>query len=239
MLDGERRHDGTSSSGTTGPGQFFAYDSEQCSAVALTNHRSIGLTLRRAELEVAVGAIIPTVDILAGALNSSGLRPFLATQLALLEQHCEHLSAAERAASLDSTLDLALLTLRTTIGTFATVPPQLRRRGLFTAACHHIQRHFSRPGLDAAEIAHAVGCSRMTLYRICAERNLTVGDAIRQARLRRAAEMLAHLPVTTTIEAVAQACGFLSLRTFYRLFRQQFGMTPDEMRALRPRHDTR
>ena len=234
MLEGERRYETASGSGTTGPGGFFAYDGGRHSAVALTRHRCLSLTIRRPEMEAVMGPAVPAVDILARALDSSGLRPFLITQLTLLQQHSERLSDAERAAGLDNTLDLALLVLRTAIGT-AVVPASLRKRALFTAAGHYIERHCHKPALDADEIARAIGCSRMTLYRVFAEQDLTIGDAIRQVRLQRAAEMLTRRPVTMTVEQVARCCGIVSLRTFYRQFRQAFDMTPDEMRTAQPR----
>jgi two-component system, sensor histidine kinase ChiS len=58
---------------------------------------------------------------------------------------------------------------------------------------------------------------------------MTVADALRQARLDQARNLLAAMP-QLPIADVALRCGLPEARTFNRLFKQSYGMTPSELR---------
>ena len=58
---------------------------------------------------------------------------------------------------------------------------------------------------------------------------MTFPNYINSLRLKRAAEILIEHP-THTIESVANDCGIPVAQTFYRLFRDKYGMTPTEYR---------
>lgn len=58
---------------------------------------------------------------------------------------------------------------------------------------------------------------------------MTFPSYINSLRLRHAAEILLAHP-THTIESVAHDCGLPVAQTFYRLFKTEFGMTPNEYR---------
>ena len=51
-------------------------------------------------------------------------------------------------------------------------------------------------------------------------------SAVRLTEARRQLESIPHLTVTD----VARACGFDSLATFYRTFRQAYGLAPGDLR---------
>ncbi|GAA5178993.1 GyrI-like domain-containing protein [Niveibacterium umoris] len=63
----------------------------------------------------------------------------------------------------------------------------------------------------------------------------TLQDFIRHRRLEKAGGQLVHNP-TTTIQTVAQHCGFTSAEAFSRAFSQHFGMNPSAWRAGGYRH---
>jgi transcriptional regulator GlxA family with amidase domain len=58
---------------------------------------------------------------------------------------------------------------------------------------------------------------------------MTVADALRQARLDQARSMLAAMP-QVAISDIALRCGLPEARTFNRLFKQFYGVTPSELR---------
>ncbi len=102
-------------------------------------------------------------------------------------------------------------------------------RALYAAAMQYIDRRLSSANLDGDQIARAVGCSRATLYRAFAEQGQTIGDVVRRARLDRVGHLLATMPHLTVSDA-AMRYGLLEIRTFNRLFKQFYGMTPSEYR---------
>ena len=60
----------------------------------------------------------------------------------------------------------------------------------------------------------------------------TIGEYITGLRLNYALELLAHQGEKYTIEAAALDAGFGSRSTFLRLFRKQYGLSPQDYRKL-------
>src|SRR5699024_7707161 len=131
---------------------------------------------------------------------------------------------AERGLLLEHTERLALATLTQALSAQTGRAPRLQQdNNLFEAAQHYIARHFNTPGLQVAQVAHALGCSRAALYRAFARRDCSVADMIRTRRLDHAGQLLAKTASTTRIGDIAAHCGYADLRTFNRAFRARFG----------------
>jgi AraC-like DNA-binding protein len=87
-------------------------------------------------------------------------------------------------------------------------------------------RNFTRSGIDHEEIISTLVTNRTTLAEaVKAVSGLTVQEYINRMRIEEA-KLLLETSHSTTIEGIAEACGFATDRTFYRLFRNAYGLTP-------------
>lgn len=94
------------------------------------------------------------------------------------------------------------------------------------------RRLFLQPDLNREQVAAELGTNKLYLANAISEHaDLTFTEYINRWRLEYARELLAK-DHTTKIEAIAQMCGFNSVRTFYRLFQQTYQLTPTEFRRL-------
>ena len=90
---------------------------------------------------------------------------------------------------------------------------------------------FREPELSREQLSQRLGTNRTYLadaVKACTGR--TLGDFINHHRLRWAAETLMSAP-HLSVTAVGEEAGFSSRATFYRLFQQQYGMSPAAYRA--------
>ena len=93
----------------------------------------------------------------------------------------------------------------------------------------YIRENFASPSIYAESIAKANDVSANTVYQLVRESTgRSLGDYIESLRLERASELLktTDLPV---MEIAAQ-CGWSVPATFYRVFKQSFGIPPTQFR---------
>jgi AraC-like DNA-binding protein len=116
----------------------------------------------------------------------------------------------------------------------------LERRGLpdtlesvERAVREYVAHHASDPDLTLRTIAGSLGWSVRQIQLALQHAGTTTSDLIRATRVNRAAELLHHSPPATTIGRIAFESGFRSTSTFDVVFKQYFGLTPREARALR------
>lgn len=233
VLGGSRRHElNGDATAMAGPGDFYVYDFTRPSRVAWKAHRGVHLTLRRQAAEAALGGTVPSAGEVARALSISGLAPFLRSQFALLARHMHTLPGSERSVVLDNTIDLALAALRgSAVG--ATPDREPHRHTLFVAARRYIEDNLAHPDLDAQRIAHALGCSRSTLYRAFADHGMTVASHIRDTRLARFRHLLETAPPHIAIAEIAARVGLYDTPNLSRAFRGEFGVAPSEVKGAR------
>lgn len=231
MLAGERRH--VSADGTAGmarPGDFFTLDTTRPTGIDWTDRCVLQLSLPLHLLAAEVGTDdLPSADDIARTLSQSRLSACLRAQLKLMARHSRRLSESERGAMNDIAFDLVSAIVKTSSAGSRVEREPLNGRALVAATAHFIEKNLSSPDLDTEQIARAVGCSRATLYRAFAEQGVTVADALRRARLDRARSLIEANP-RLAISDVAMRCGLPEPRTFNRLFRQFYDMTPSELR---------
>lgn len=105
--------------------------------------------------------------------------------------------------------------------------------GLLQMAFNYLQAHYHRADLRVDDVALATGCSRSALCRLFASHSLTVAGYLRELRLTRCRQALAHASTRSNIEQTAFRHGFADLHAFSRLFKRRFGITPGQARGAR------
>lgn len=90
--------------------------------------------------------------------------------------------------------------------------------------------HLNDPDLCAEQIAAAHYISMRYLYKVLAERGISLADWIRTHRLEACRQDLASASSATIIAAVARRHGFSDMSSFSRAFRAEYGLSPREWR---------
>lgn len=103
------------------------------------------------------------------------------------------------------------------------------RAGRLEAINRHIVSNLARPDLSPDRAAAAVGISVRQLHLLFEPTGTTFSRRVLALRLKRAEQLLLDGP-DRPVTAVALACGFDSLATFYRAFKAETGMTASEFR---------
>ncbi|MGY3608092.1 MULTISPECIES: AraC family transcriptional regulator [unclassified Bradyrhizobium] len=104
------------------------------------------------------------------------------------------------------------------------------RSGFYYAARDILVRDLHQPGLSPAAVAQELGISLRQVHVLFEPMGLSFSRTLTALRVRKAGELLAMAPLRPVAD-VAYACGFDSLATFYRAFRNHYGMTPRDMRV--------
>jgi AraC-like DNA-binding protein len=95
----------------------------------------------------------------------------------------------------------------------------------------YVRAHLADPDLNATQIAAAHHISVRHLYNVLGEGGISLGDWIRQGRLEKCRDALAH-PVGQFIgiTRLARQWGFRDASSFGRGFRAAYGISPREWR---------
>jgi len=94
----------------------------------------------------------------------------------------------------------------------------------------YARNHLHDPDLCAEQIAAAHYISVRYLYKVLAERGISLADWIRTHRLEACRQELARARPATIIAAVARRHGFCDISSFSRAFRAEYGLSPGEWR---------
>ncbi|NEA30593.1 helix-turn-helix domain-containing protein [Streptomyces sp. SID13031] len=95
------------------------------------------------------------------------------------------------------------------------------------------RQHLTDPDLTATKIARAHNISVRHLYTTMSRSGIVLGEWIRGHRLEGCRRELARSAVSgRTVSSIAHAWGFGDATHFSRTFRESFGMSPREWRAL-------
>ncbi|MDL2233251.1 AraC family transcriptional regulator [Ruminococcaceae bacterium OttesenSCG-928-L11] len=107
---------------------------------------------------------------------------------------------------------------------------QQSAEGEMTAAISdYVDCHLHDAGL-AGNLCKALGMSEKTIYRyLKTTLGVTLKELIDTARLERSQQLLTD--TDKPIGLIAEQCGFLSESTFYRAFKKEMGVTPNEYRS--------
>lgn len=208
-------------------GDLFVYDARVPSEVSLTRHKVIYLVIRRKDLTEVFGPDVPTVAILKQRLQTSPLIPVLRENLGLLARNHETLTGGERSVLIDQARQISRQAFIDRTDSSATTESDPL---IFVAALRHIERNYADIHLDVDSLCQALRCSRSTLYRAFAARDLKVAETILAVRLDRAKSLIEQRDLSITISSIAEQCGLFDTANFSRQFKRRFGMTPRERR---------
>jgi AraC-like DNA-binding protein len=209
-----------------GPGDLLIADLAQRQATATSEFNSLNLTIPRRLLAPLLDA--PDEQNLRRIPGTSPLAALLRNHLIGLFKAAHTMSGAEAEAVVRPTLVLAAAVLNSErpleTGDVDPVLTVQIRRFLSDAA--------ASPDLTAEHVAARFGISRRKLYYLM-EPHGGFASSLREHRLQRAHALLRD-PAQRgrAIAEIAENCGFAWRTNFARSFRQRFGMTPQETRAL-------
>jgi len=186
-----------------------------------------GLKLPRALVAAALGA--------APTESGPPIRPFAHSGPLLAGLQWQFDVLSERARQTDATdISAAVATARSLAMTLLAQRNPRRRMlpdtfddALLTAARHQLELYAGNPDLTAGGVAAMLGCSRARLYQLFKREDVTAGEVLRDARLRRAARLLQS---DAKIGEIAWRCGYAEFSAFDKAFRRRFGMTPSDYR---------
>ncbi|MFE2292530.1 helix-turn-helix domain-containing protein [Streptomyces sp. NPDC059452] len=118
----------------------------------------------------------------------------------------------------------------------ASLNAETRQRNKFLLIRSYIQQHYRNPGLTPRAVAAAHFISPRQLHRLFEAEGITAAAYIRGRRLTEARRRLADpAQYTTSIQTIAQRCGYTSAAHFSRSFSAAYGMAPREYRELEHR----
>jgi AraC-like DNA-binding protein len=209
------------------PGDLLIADLAQRQATGTSEFNSLNLTLPRRLLAPLLNA--PDEQNLRRISGTSPLATLLRNHLIGLFKSAHTMTGAEGEAIVGPTLALTAAVLNTEWSSeqIRDIDPILTvqiRRYLYEAA--------ASSDLTADQVAARFGISRRQLYHLM-ESDGGFASSLREHRLRLAHAMLRDpAQQSSTIAEIAERCGFVWRTNFARTFRQRFGMTPQETRAL-------
>ncbi len=117
-----------------------------------------------------------------------------------------------------------------------TPPEPITRRQAVAAVrlekiTRYVEANLDNPDLTAHSAARALGMSVRSLHLALAESSHSFGALVTRRRLELCRALLVEWDRADSIADLAFACGFSSLSSFYRAFRDYFGTCPRAVRA--------
>ncbi|WGL51335.1 AraC family transcriptional regulator [Nocardioides sp. BP30] len=109
-------------------------------------------------------------------------------------------------------------------------PTEVERRNVVALALRHIEVHAADPRLTPARVAEGVHVSLRSLQKAFRACSRSVAGSILDARLARAARLLAGSAPGIPVELIAERSGFTSPARFSRAFRERYEATPTQWR---------
>lgn len=105
------------------------------------------------------------------------------------------------------------------------------RYTLIQKSVNYILNNFDQPSLSLESVAEYVGATRNHLSAVFSQKfNIRFNEYLNNVRLNYAHDLLRN--TGQSITQIAFSCGFGTLRTFNRVFKKSFHMTPSEFRNL-------
>ncbi|NIJ30760.1 AraC-like DNA-binding protein [Sphingomonas insulae] len=184
-----------------------------------------GFALPRAVAE----QMLPSVRSLHGHVVAPEQAALLVSHMAMIRQHADRLPASSGPLLARTIVDLLTMAVCASVGGVPADGGQ-HERGLRHQLCAAIEQHLGSPSLNTVRLSRMIGVSRSTLYRLLQDEG-GVQAYIRTRRLARVATALRDGD-RDTIAALAERWGFCDAAYLGRAFREVYGLTPGDYRAL-------
>ncbi|MGU3495141.1 AraC family transcriptional regulator [Xanthobacteraceae bacterium A53D] len=210
----------------TPPARLVAYDATRPTRYHWGQGKEIYVVVPRAKALEAFGGELP---LLALPLDTNPLGIMVRDQMLALDRHAEHLNPREIAATLDALHQLVFLLLQR-LGRETHFKGEADPNSLFIAAKRYMRFNYATANLTPDLIAHALGCSRATLYRAFTQNNATIMDTLRDIRLTISRKLI-ETGSERSMAVIAHRCGFSDPTSFGRQFRNRFGVSPGKWRG--------
>lgn len=152
----------------------------------------------------------------------------LATSFRALVDNAAHFAGAEAGDAVGNLAQLALLAA----GAAGAGAPESRwalRNAYLHAARRLVQDNLHRPELSVDLVAARLGVSVRQVHLLFEPTGVSLHRTIMAMRIAETCRLLVAMP-DRPVAAIAFACGFDSLATFYRTFRTIVGTTPNDYR---------
>ncbi|MFJ8130121.1 AraC-like ligand-binding domain-containing protein [Streptomyces hydrogenans] len=177
--------------------------------------------------------------LLAGRIpGDRGTAAVLADFLRSLEGHTKGCTAAELERLGSVAVDLLAAGLAQRLDAEDRLPSEVRSQTLLRRAHAFVDAHLGDPDLSPTTVAAALAVSVRTLHEVFRGTGETVAARIRRRRLERCREELGRSGRRARpIVVIAAHWGFSGPAVFSRSFREAYGMTPTEYRALSVKED--
>ncbi len=109
--------------------------------------------------------------------------------------------------------------------------PQARQQTRALAIRAFLERHYADHGLSAAATGRALGLSERLVQHVLTQDGTSFSKCLGQVRAEAAHARLSDAAWRgRSVAAIAQACGFNDLSSFYRAFRARYDLHPADLR---------
>ena len=176
-------------------------------------------------------SVLGPVRALHGAVISPAGSALLRSHLRQVQQSVGDIPASQGDRMAGVLLDLLAVSL-SMAGRPVAASGEAQDGAVRQRALAAIDARLGSAQLSAASLARALGISRSTLYRVFSAEG-GVNACIRGRRLERVHQLLGQSATTEPIATLAERWGFCDAAHFGRLFREIYGMTPGDYRAMR------
>jgi AraC-like DNA-binding protein len=208
------------------PGQIAIIDLTRTMRIESGDFAVVTLTIARRLFESRYS--LPH-EVHGAVLRDGLITALLSTHMRRLADPAIAIPQADAKPLAEVTMDLVIAALRQWAGRLADPASGTVSLSTLKAA---IEQQIGDPDLTPARLMQQLGLSRATLYRLF-EPLGGVTAYITERRLRRGIRLVTDTTTSAPrISEVARRVGFTSATTFGRAFRDMFGMTPREARAL-------
>jgi len=175
------------------------------------------------------GDIAPVLDAAAGAVIDTPMGALLADYIRLLENRLKDIPAEDLPRLKDAVCAMVAACVAPTPDRMAAATEQVDLGRLERVRCA-VRKHLRSPALGPRLLCRYVGASRSQLYRLL-ESEGGVARYIQRHRLLAAYAILGDPSSDEPIASIAETFCFADASGFSRAFRQEFGMSPSDLRA--------
>ncbi|MBS0639367.1 MAG: helix-turn-helix domain-containing protein [Proteobacteria bacterium] len=172
--------------------------------------------------------VAPALDAACGSVVTGAMGALLADYMMVLERHLSAVAEADLPRLKDAISAMVVACVAPSADRMAEAEQQIDL-GRLERVRRAVRKHLRSPSLGPALLCRYVGTSRSQLYRLL-EPEGGVACYIRRQRLLAAYAMLADPNNNTTITQIADELCFADGSGFSRAFRQEFDISPTELR---------